>query len=252
VDVWFKAIAHMEGMYSKNPGPAIVISSLRPAGRQAYTGGHELGHHVYGHGTRIDELFEDGEREDSEEEFLADCFSGFLLMTKAAVLRGFNDRGWRPADSSPEEVYTVAIWLGVGYGTLITHMQASLRLLDRHHANALWKADPKKIRASLLGVESPGHLVVVDDRWRDRAIDLQVGDLVLAMPGVVAHKACVAVARTDLFRTVLRAVAPGLGRITHPETGWSSFVRVSRKEYAGRGRFRHLEEIEDENDPIIH
>src|SRR5437764_967903 len=62
VDVWFKAIPRLEGMYVKTPGPSMVVSSLRPAGRQVYTGGHELGHHVYGHGSQIDEV-QDGERQ---------------------------------------------------------------------------------------------------------------------------------------------------------------------------------------------
>ena len=96
IDVWFKATPRMEGMYCKEPGPTIVVTSLRPAGRQAYTGGHEVGHHAFGHGTRVDELIGAGGRgADQEEEFLADCFAGFLLMPKAAVVRGS-----RPADGT--------------------------------------------------------------------------------------------------------------------------------------------------------
>lgn len=252
IDVWFKAIPRMEGMYSKDPGPAIVVSSLRPAGRQAYTGGHELGHHVYGHGTRIDELLEGGEQDDSEEEFLADCFSGFLLMTKAAVVRGFSDRDWQPPSATPQQVYTVACWLGVGYDALVTHMQASLGLLDRQRADALRKTSPKKIKTGLLGADCTEHLVVADDRWRDKAIDIQVGDWMLAPSGVVAEKPCIAAVGGELFGTVLRGTAPGLGRIVHHGTGWSSFVRVTRKEYAGRGRFRHEpEEDDDAVDPGV-
>jgi Zn-dependent peptidase ImmA (M78 family) len=252
VDVWFKAIPGLEGMYSKDPGPAIVISSLRPAGRQVYTGGHELGHHVYGHGTCIDELLEDGEREDSEAEFLADCFSGLLLMTKAAVVRGFSDRSWSPGAATPQQVYTVAGWLGVGYDALVTHMHASLGMLDRGRADALRRTSPKKIKTALLGADCKEHLVVADDRWQDRAIDIQVGDWVLTRAGVVAEKPCVAVARNEVFGTVLRGTAPGLGRITQRESGWASFVRVTRKEYAGRGRFRHEpEEDDDAVDPGV-
>jgi Zn-dependent peptidase ImmA (M78 family) len=58
VEVRFSALPSAEGIYS--PGkPVIVVSSLRPAGRQAYTGAHELGHHIYGHGEQFDELVED-------------------------------------------------------------------------------------------------------------------------------------------------------------------------------------------------
>jgi Zn-dependent peptidase ImmA (M78 family) len=246
VDVWFKAIPRMEGMYSKDPGPAIVVSSLRPAGRQAYTGGHEMGHHAYGHGTCIDEMMEEGKPDDREEEFLADCFAGFLLMTKAAVVRAFSDRGWEPATVTPQRVYIAATWLGVGYEALVTHMQANLGLLDPRRADTLRKTSPKKIKTALLGADCPEHLIVADEHWQDRAIDIQVGDRVLAVPGAVSEKPCVALVRNELFGTVLRAAAPGLGRIVHEGSGWSSFVRVSRKEYAGRGRFRHEPEEDDD------
>jgi Zn-dependent peptidase ImmA (M78 family) len=246
VDVWFKAIPRLEGMYSKVPGPAIVVSSLRPAGRQAYTGGHEMGHHAYGHGTCIDEMIEESKPDDSEEEFLADCFAGFLLMTKAAVLRAFSDRGWEPATATPQQVYIAATWLGVGYEARVMHMQANLGLLDRRRADVLRKTSPKNIKTALLGADCCQHLVVADDRWQDRAIDIQVGDWVLAVPGAEAEKPCVALVRNELFGTVLRATAPGLGRIVHEKSGWSSFVRVSRKEYAGRGRFRHEQEEDDD------
>src|SRR5258708_19530856 len=56
VKVWFEEYRSMEGMYCKKPGPLIVISSLRPSGRQAYTCTHELGHHTFKHGTHIDNL----------------------------------------------------------------------------------------------------------------------------------------------------------------------------------------------------
>ena len=52
IEVRFLDIPSMEGFYSKNPGPLILLSTLRPAGRRVFTCAHELGHHVLGHGTR--------------------------------------------------------------------------------------------------------------------------------------------------------------------------------------------------------
>src|SRR4051812_18605233 len=75
VEVRFIDLASMEGTYSRVPQPTILISSLRPPGRQAFTCGHELGHHIYGHGFRIDELMSEGHGAKADgDEFLVDCF----------------------------------------------------------------------------------------------------------------------------------------------------------------------------------
>ena len=59
VEVRFVDIPSLEGMYLKlNQRPEIFISSHRPAGRQASTCGHELGHHEFKHGTQIDEYLD--------------------------------------------------------------------------------------------------------------------------------------------------------------------------------------------------
>jgi hypothetical protein len=253
VEVRFMDLPSLEGVYSKWPEPVIVISSLRPSGRQAYTSGHELGHHVYGHGFRIDELLADDEAKSvlDDEEFLADCFAGFLLMPKGAVVKAFACRGWNPASSTPVQVYTVAGWLGVGYETLITHMRVSLGLLNYTQAKSLRKTSPKEIKTRLLGMACQENLVVVDPWWSERAIDLEVGDFVLGMPGAISEKPCIRPVRGDGDGTILQAVAPGLGRICQHDSGWSGFVRVSRRGYVGRGIFRHEEEVGDEHSPSV-
>ena len=52
------SIPNLEGMYSITPNLTIIIGSERPLGRRRYTCGHELGHHVFGHGLKIDEINE--------------------------------------------------------------------------------------------------------------------------------------------------------------------------------------------------
>jgi Zn-dependent peptidase ImmA (M78 family) len=87
--VWFSDIPSMEGIYVPNaqPKPAIVISALRPRGRQSMTCGHELGHHAFGHGEQWDELIED--RNDARRfepaEYQADLFSACFHMPKLAM-----------------------------------------------------------------------------------------------------------------------------------------------------------------------
>ena len=58
IEVRFADIPSMEGMYCRESGPTIILSSLRPSGRQAFTCAHELGHHSNGDGTGIDQLVE--------------------------------------------------------------------------------------------------------------------------------------------------------------------------------------------------
>src|SRR4051794_40666666 len=72
----------MEGMYRRGRPPRILLSALRPQPRRIYTCAHEVGHHIFKHGSTIDELVEDLSRAGplSPGEALAQSFAGFLLM----------------------------------------------------------------------------------------------------------------------------------------------------------------------------
>ena len=132
LEVRFFDIPSMEGVYCASAHSTIIVSSLRPPGRQAFTCAHELGHHVFGHGDQYDELVEHRSeaRRFDPHEFQADCFAGALLMPKVAVSRGFSLRGWDLATAAPEAFYVVATWLGVGYTTLIYHLRKALGMLS--------------------------------------------------------------------------------------------------------------------------
>jgi hypothetical protein len=41
---------------------------------------------------------------------------------------------------------------------------------------------------------------------------------------------------------VVRAVRPGLSRVLRPSANWACFLRVSRRQYVGLARYRHLED----------
>jgi Zn-dependent peptidase ImmA (M78 family) len=247
VEVRLAALPSAEGIYS--PGkPVIIVSSLRPPGRQAFTCAHELGHHVYGHGEQFDELVEERRktRTHDPKEFEADCFASALLMPKTALLKGLAARGWNARNLSPEQVYRLASWLGVGYMTLIGNMNWAVALLDREHAAALEKVKIPQIRKLILGRECKQHLVVVDDCWTGRAIDAQVDDLILLPPTAVVEGAVVEPVCSGPKGCLVRAALPGVGRASISDSGWAQYLRVSRKQFAGLARFRHLEETEDE------
>ena len=221
LEVRFVDISSMEGMYCKTATPLILVSSLRPSGRQAFTCAHELGHHIYKHGTRIDELVDQSTAKSrfDPEEFLADCFAGFLLMPKSAISRAFATRGWDVRSCTPLQLYAIAGAFGVGYTTLIRHLSTTLNLLPRSRVSELVRVSPKQIRSVLLGRETREDLVLVDTQWVGRAIDIQVGDLVQLPADVVSEGLCISLSEQGKEGLLFRGAAPGVGRFHQPSTG---------------------------------
>jgi hypothetical protein len=101
------------------------------------------------------------------------------------------------------------------------------------------------IRKSMLGFACKEHLVVVDTAWTGRPIDAQVGDLI-RLPAGTRIEGAVVEALAGTVDCVVQASRPGIGRAVIPGSAWAEFVRVSRKQYTGLARYRHLEEVEDE------
>lgn len=246
VEVRFLDANSMEGMYRKRPSPVIVVASRRPPGRQASTGAHELGHHVYGHGVAVDLVSEAAGRPDDAydpDEYLVDRFAGFFLMSKTAVMCAFDVRGWDVHRCNPGQVYVVAGWLGVGYSTLVHHMRGSLGLLSFPWARRLSKVAPKRIRSHILGREEQGNLLIVDECWTgERAADIRVGDLLRLPAGTAFEADNLTVVEEAGSHTILRATAPGIGRLYRPGSGWAVYARVSRRDYEGRAVYRHLQD----------
>ena len=248
-EVRFTEIPSLEELYWKE-ADAIFVSSLRPPGRQAFNCAHGFGHYVFGHGTCITGVPSNGYQPASFEpdEFLVDCFAGFLMMPRTTVSYGFAIRGWQLATCTPLQVYTVACWLGVGYATLIHHMRDVLKLISRSHAESLAKTKPKQIRAGLMGDQTDQHVIVLDTHWTGRPVDIEIDDFVMLPPGSILSGDCITVVHEDASSTIVRGVAPGdSGRISLLETQWCAFLRVARRGYCGRNLFRHLEDPDHVN-----
>lgn len=240
-EVWFFGGASFAGMYAKDFG-RIFVPAERPAGRRSFTCAHELGHHVFGHGSRVEELNFDRSDNDIPEEVLANTFAAFLLMPRQAVTHAFRRRGMASQNVSPQDLYRVSSQLGVGYDTLVTHMRWSLNLIDHARMRDLTAVQPKEVRRRLLGTVRSGHLVLADDQWEKVAIDLEVGDHAIVPAHAEIRGGSVRVIGDCGSGVVLEALRPGISQAQSQQNDWASMIRVSRKQFVGRAAYRNLED----------
>ncbi|WP_244670188.1 MULTISPECIES: ImmA/IrrE family metallo-endopeptidase [Rhodoplanes] len=244
---------NMEGMYQRGIPPRIHLSARRPLPRRAYNCAHELGHHVFGHGSSIDELREDAKAQPWEDpkEFLADTFAGFVLMPIIGLRRAFSVRGWTPETVTPAQMFTIACEFGVGYATLLTHLSAGVNMLSRGRAAALHRVTPKSLRMHILGALTPEPLIVTDRHRAAPTLDAEVKTLLLLPRGTeVAGDGGLAFERDLEGGRLFRAVKPGIFQAAAGD--WAVFVRIAPIQknepygYIGLAQYRHLEEDPDE------
>lgn len=240
---------NVEGMYQRGADPRIMVAAKRPVARRAFTCAHELGHHVFGHGSTVDELEDERAKNDSErpEEILANSFAAFTLMPTVGVRHAFASRHLVASKATPVQIFCIACNFGVGYATLVNHLAYGINDISPLRANELLKSSPKSIRAQLLGKPSDAPLVVADAQWNAKTLDIEVGSHLL-LPKTIAVNEGVVETIADYGSQVLyRAVATGIRR-AHEANGWATFIRVCREKYIGMAAYRHLEDNDDEDD----
>lgn len=145
--VWLKSLPTLEGLYSPEPIPTIIIGSERPLGRRSFTCCHELGHHIFNHGVQLDELVQERivERK-SDIEFVADVFAGYLLMPQYAVRKSIKERGIIVSSITQMDLLYLSSFFGVGYTTMINHMIWSLNVISKERGEHLKKLSLKEIK----------------------------------------------------------------------------------------------------------
>lgn len=244
IEVRFQNISSLEGLYCNNGKPLILLSSCRPRGRIAYNCAHEYGHHVFGHGNRIDEVLEQASKKQWEpEEFLADCFAGFLLMPKILVCKVFLSRGWDIKHCTSEQVFIISGFMGVSYDALLSHMCYSLQIISRTHHDDLKSITPKKLKKQFYGESHTHDLIIADTSWVNKPIDLCVGDVLITPTESIVDGECVEYLGECPKGHAYRACVHGLDRIQEKQGDWASHIRVSRQFYEGLVQYRHFPEI---------
>lgn len=243
---------NMEGVYQRGKSPRIHLSARRPLARRTYNCAHELGHHVFGHGTSVDELREDSKDHPWEDpkEFLADTFAGFILMPIIGLRRAFSVRSWTPETATPMQMFTIACEFGVGFATLLTHLSAGVNMLSHRRVTSLRRTTPKIIRAQILNTLTPKPLIIADRHRAMPTLDAEVGTLVLLPCGANVNGRGLAFACDLVAGRLFEAVKPGIFQAWVDE--WAVFVRVAPVQktepygYIGLAKYRHLEECPDE------
>lgn len=242
VDVRFTALSQLEGVYSRDPGPVILLGAHRPDGRQRYTCAHEIGHHVLGHENRVDSsasLTAVADLRD-ETEWAAQVFAGFLLMPRSALMRAFSERGTRPDGVSPLMAYRVARYFGVSYDAIITHMDSTLGVISDTQVTKLRSKSPQEIKRQLLGHEWDRGVDLVDSKWQGRAIDVEIDDLLILENGAYPERDKLKARGAILEGPIYQARKVGVDRLTGQD-GWAAYVRVQPQDFTGLSVFRHWE-----------
>lgn len=239
---------NMEGMYQRGAPPRIHLSARRPLPRRAYNCAHELGHHVFGHGSSIDELREDAKEHpwENPNEFLADTFAGFTLMPIIGLRRSFAARGWTPETATATQMFMIACDFGVGYGTLLTHLSAGVNMISRSRAATLQRVTPKALRTDLLGALTPQPLIVADLRRAGPTLDAEVKTLLLLPPGTETTGDRLTHERHLANGRLFRAMRPGIVQASVNNGAWAVFIRIAPEAYVGLAQYRHLEDDPDE------
>lgn len=246
--VRFKDIS-MEGVYLREPSPEIWIG-LRPLVRRVYNVAHELGHHEFGHGSTFDELQSEGAAAPPfvANEYLANTFAAFLLMDRLAVTHAFTVRGWRAETATPEQCFTVACSLGVGYETLAKHLAFGLRLVGGSVSRTLLNTGLPAVRRGLLGARARPRLTVIDRHHTLKTVDTEVGAAVLMPPGTEMEHGRIAVAEDTPRGPLFRIQRPGIVRAFSKDGKWAVMVRAMMDKYVGLARCRHFEREEGDDE----
>ena len=179
---------------------------------------------------RADELM--SLSQNSYDELKASAFGAALLMPKTGVASAFTTRGWNLQFPEPIHIYAIACWFGVGYDTLIQQMSQTLgSTIQSYKGTAEGRVHPKELRRHILGFDIDRELVVVDLHWREKAIDVHVGDMILLPPritneqiGCQNHLSLVDGSET---KTVFQATLPGMARLVSSDLQWQQTGNVS-------------------------
>ena len=122
----------------------------------------------------------------------------------------------------------------------------SLKLITSARAKELCKVPIERIKKELVGKQFQNDVFWVSRPWVGRPIDVHVGDIIVAEEGLGLEGNVAELVSVETAKQTFKGVRPGIGRLSATDGSWAAFLRVSRREYKGWGRYRHLEDPERE------
>lgn len=244
IDVRFRSI-NMEGMYISSDDPEksyIILSSLRPYSRRVFTCAHELGHHLYGHGSQIDLIYQDNNESDGYDhnERLVDIFASALLMPVAGIQLEFQKRKWDLKTATPIQFFTISSVFGVGYQTLISNCSLN-KLISFQKSKELLRYLPSHFLRKITGNEDIGHLKIIDSKYVEKIVDSEVSGFLYLPKDIKLEGNHLEVVSETKNGRCYKAIKSGVLRAINPEDGQTYFIRIQNFEYEGLSEYRHLE-----------
>ena len=90
-------------------------------------------------------------------------------------------------------------------------------------------------------------MVIADEQWINRAIDLEVGDI-LALPkgGTVEDDTHLKQQDNLDGQPVFKAIKRGYSRAYSEDSDWAANIRISSKNYTGLAKYRFLNDPEED------
>lgn len=180
--IWLKTepLGNLFGFYLRHgQATGIVLNSRHPEDLQRYTCAHELGHHLLGHQSHLDDSGDVNRLNGPLQEQAAQVFAGSFLMPLGLVNRLLRAHDLVGRPLSPVDAYKLSRDMDVSYTACIWRLRA-LDLLGPTTARAYVREGAATAKADLRGDEpiedARADVYVIDELADDLALTVRVGD----------------------------------------------------------------------------
>ena len=157
IPLMFRPLDGLLGAYLVKPTPGMIVTTRRPLSVQRFTAAHELGHHILGHATSLDDEAIIGRGPLSGwpghaiQELEANAFASTFLLPRWLVNFHCRQQGWdSSALKQPDVIYQFSLRAGLSYQATCWTLH-SYKLLKTADAKIVSDTEPKTIKKRQLG-----------------------------------------------------------------------------------------------------